>query len=124
MLFRSKNTALTPEEWEIMRQHPEIGYRIARSTDEVAHVAGEILSHHERWDGTGYPRKLKGKDIPLLARITTLVDAVEVMQNGRPYKQAMTSEEIRHELIRCAGTQFDPDFVKELLEYPLFATSS
>lgn len=119
-----KNAALTPEEWEIMRQHPEIGYRIARATDEVAHVAGEILSHHERWDGTGYPRKLKGKEIPLLARITTLVDAVEVMQNGRPYKQAMTIEEIRQELVRCAGTQFDPDLVKVLIEAPLFSETA
>lgn len=113
-----KDSALTEEEWELMRQHPEIGYRIARATDEVAHVAKEILSHHERWDGKGYPRGLAGVDIPLLARITTLVDACEVMWNGRPYKIAMTPAEIRTELQRCAGTQFDPELVALLLDKP------
>ena len=63
-----KNGPLTPAEWDMMRQHPEIGYRIARATDDVAHVAEEILSHHERWDGTGYPRCLRATKIPLLAR--------------------------------------------------------
>ncbi len=114
-----KNSALTSEEWEVMRQHPEIGYRIARATDEVAHVAEEILSHHERWDGSGYPRGLKGKEISLLARITALVDAYEVMQNGRPYKSALSVAEIREELVRCAGKHFDPELVEVFLSCPL-----
>jgi response regulator RpfG family c-di-GMP phosphodiesterase len=92
-----------------MRQHPEIGYRIARNTDDVSHVAEEILSHHERWDGTGYPNGLMGTDIPLLARITALADAYEIMKNGRPYKKPMTNEEIRLEIQRCSGKQFDPE---------------
>ncbi len=112
-----KNSALTAEEWALMKQHPEIGYRIARATDEVAHVAEEILSHHERWDGSGYPRGLKGPEIPLLARITTLVDAFEVMQNGRPYKAAMSREAISLELRQCAGQQFDPELVDVFLAY-------
>ncbi len=113
-----KNAPLTPEEWDIMRQHPEIGYRIARATDDVAHVAEEILSHHERWDGGGYPRGLKGKEISLLARITTLVDSYEVMRNGRPYKAPMTVEAIRNEIRACAGRQFDPEIVALFLEWP------
>ncbi len=104
-----KEGPLTFEEWELMRQHPEIGYRIARNTDDVSHVAEEILSHHERWDGTGYPNGLMGTDIPLLARITALADAYEIMKNGRPYKKPMTNEEIRLEIQRCSGKQFDPE---------------
>ena len=112
-----KNGPLTPAEWDMMRQHPEIGYRIARATDDVAHVAEEILSHHERWDRTGYPRCLRATKIPLLARITTLVDAYEVMRNGRPYKKPMSDEEIRQELRIHAGKQFDPDLVDVFLEW-------
>ncbi len=113
-----KNSPLTDEEWAVMRQHPEIGYRIAKVTDDVAHVAEEILSHHERWDGNGYPRKLKGTDIPLLARITTLVDAYEVMRNGRPYKAPMSCAKIQSEIRSCAGKQFDPELAGIFLEWP------
>jgi len=112
-----KNGPLSDEEWTLMRQHPEIGYRIAKVTDDVAHVAEEILSHHERWDGSGYPRRLRGADIPLHARITTLVDAYEVMRNGRPYKAPMTTPEIRIEIRSCAGKQFDPELVGIFLEW-------
>lgn len=112
-----KDGPLTSEEWELMRQHPEIGYRIARNTDDVSHVAEEILSHHERWDGTGYPHGLKGNDIPLLARITTLADAYEIMKNGRPYKRSMKNEEIRLEIQHCAGKQFDPELSKIFLTW-------
>lgn len=107
---------LTEEEWEQIKAHPETGYRIARSTEEIAHIAEDILSHHERWDGSGYPRGLKGKEIPLLARINAIVDAYDVMIKGRPYKEAMSQEEAREELRDCAGTQFDPDLVEVFLE--------
>ena len=108
----SKKGSLTLQEWEMIKKHPEIGYRIASATEEFVHVAEEILSHHERFDGTGYPRGLKGRDIPLLARITTIADSYEVMSNGRPYKKAMSSTEIRAELIKCAGSHFDPELVE------------
>ncbi len=107
----TKKGPLTDKEWEIMRKHPETGYRIARATDEFSHVAEGILSHHEHWDGSGYPRGLKGEKIPLLARITSIADAFEVMTNGRPYKKAMSREEIIKEFKRCAGKQFDPELV-------------
>ncbi len=107
----TKKDPLTEEEWEIIKKHPEIGYRIARSSEMFAHVAEEILSHHENWDGSGYPRGLKEEEIPLLSRITAIVDAVEVMSSGRPYCDKKTEEEIMAELRSCAGTQFDPNLV-------------
>ena len=111
-----KKEALSAEEWELMKKHSEIGFRIARATEEFAHVADEILSHHERWDGAGYPRGLKVEQIPLLARVTTIADAYEVMYNGRPYKKPMTPEEIVTEFRRCSGSQFDPELTGIVLE--------
>ncbi|MGQ9472628.1 MAG: sensor domain-containing diguanylate cyclase/phosphohydrolase [Candidatus Caldatribacteriaceae bacterium] len=110
-----KSGPLSPEEWELIKTHPEFGYRIVRSTQEFAHVSEEVWSHHERWDGSGYPRGLKGEEIPLLARIITLVDAYEVMLHGRPYKRAMSEKEIIKEFERHAGTQFDPYLVELFL---------
>ncbi|UMZ72967.1 PAS domain S-box protein [Natranaerofaba carboxydovora] len=111
-----KDASLTDEEWEEIRKHPEIGYRITRATEEFSHVAKDILAHHERWDGKGYPQGLKEKEIPLLARITSIADAYDVMSNGRPYKKAMLKEEIIEEFRRCAGTQFDPELVEIFVE--------
>jgi diguanylate cyclase (GGDEF)-like protein/PAS domain S-box-containing protein len=111
----TKDQTLTEQEWEVMKKHPETGYRIAMATEEFAHVAEDILSHHEKFDGSGYPRGLKGQDIPLLARITAVADAHEVMSNGRPYKKAMTPEAIIAEFNKCSGTHFDPELVSILL---------
>ena len=99
-----------------MKKHPETGSRIARSTEEFAHVAEDILSHHERWDGTGYPRGLQGGEIPLLARITAVVDAYDVMTHGRPYKKPLSRSEALEECRRCSGNQFDPELVEIFLE--------
>lgn len=107
----TKKDSLTKEEWVIIKKHPEIGYRIARATEEFAHVAEDILAHHEHWDGSGYPRGLKETAIPLLARICAVADAYEVMSSGRPYKKAMTKAEIIAEFKNRAGTQFDPELV-------------
>lgn len=108
---------LGTSEWEEVKRHPEIGCRIAESTAELSPIARGILSHHERWDGKGYPQGLKGETIPLIARIIAIVDAYDVMRNGRPYKEAMAREEAVAELRRCAGTQFDPNLVDILVEY-------
>ncbi|UNC92394.1 HD domain-containing phosphohydrolase [Candidatus Contubernalis alkaliaceticus] len=112
-----KKKKLTEREWEHIKKHPETGYRIARSMEEFAHVAEDILSHHEHWDGSGYPQGLKGKEIPLLARIASIADAYEVMTHGRPYKEPISQQEVIAELKRCAGTHFDPDLVEILVSY-------
>jgi len=112
----TKEEPMTKIEWEMMKAHPETGYRIALATEKFAHVADDILSHHERWDGTGYPRGLKEDAIPLLARITTIADAYEVMTHGRPYKEPKPKAEIIEELHRCAGYQFDPHLVEVFTE--------
>ena len=111
----TKAGPLTEEEWEIIKTHPETGYRITRASEEFSHVAEDILAHHERWDGQGYPNGLKRKEIPLLARITTIVDAYDVMSNGRPYKKPKNQEEIIAEMKACAGTQFNPELVEVFL---------
>lgn len=114
-----KKGKLNDEEFMIMQQHTVKGFRIAKASPELAPIAEGILSHHEKWDGTGYPNRLKGEDIPLLARVIACVDSHDVMVHNRPYHQAMPEEDAIKELRRCAGTQFDPHIVEvftQLLE--------
>ncbi len=84
---------LNDEEWVIMKKHPEIGYRIMMSTEELKYIADYILSHHERWDGKGYPRGLKGEDIPLLSRILAVADTYDAMTEDRVYRKALSREQ-------------------------------
>lgn len=107
-----KKEQLTDDEWETIKKHPEIGYRIALSTPELAPIAEAILTHHENWDGSGYPLKLKGDSIPILARILSIVDAYEVMRSGRPYQSPISKEQALWEIQECAGTRFDPHLVE------------
>lgn len=111
-----KPSKLTEEEGAIMRTHTEIGYRIAKSTPELSHIANEILAHHEKYDGTGYPNGLKGDRIPLLARIINIVDSFDVMTNKRVYKNASSVVFAIEELLRCSGSQFDPLIVEEFIK--------
>lgn len=108
---------LTKEEFEIMKSHTEKGYRIINASSELVNVAKGVLTHHEKWDGTGYPLGLVGQEIPLLARIINVADSYDVMTNDRVYKKAITKEEAITELKRCSGTQFDPEIVKCFSEY-------
>jgi HD-GYP domain-containing protein (c-di-GMP phosphodiesterase class II) len=111
-----KPDKLSLEEWDLIRKHPEIGYRIANSSPEMVPVAEGILSHHEWWNGAGYPRMLFGKEIPLVSRIISVVDAYDVMIYGRPYKRALSQQEAFEEIRRCAGSQFDPLISQILLK--------
>lgn len=111
-----KHGKLTAGEWEIMKRHTEIGYRIAKATSELSHVASEILCHHERFDGTGYPQGFKGEEIPILSRIINVVDSFDVMTHKRAYKRAYNIDYAIKELKRCSGTQFDPYIVNEFIK--------
>ena len=107
---------LTEEEWEIIKKHAEDGYKIAENIPPLVSIARDILHHHERWDGTGYPQGLKGKEIPILSRIISIIDAYDMMLTERSYKKAMTKEEAIEELKENAGTQFDQELVERFIK--------
>ncbi|MGH2960533.1 MAG: HD-GYP domain-containing protein, partial [Solirubrobacterales bacterium] len=106
---------LNDAQWEIMKQHPVIGERIVARIPGLESVAQAIRHEHERWDGNGYPDGLKGDTIPLASRIVLVCDAFHAMTSDRPYREAMPVEDARAELVRHAGTQFDPVIVGALL---------
>lgn len=104
--------SLTHEEYENIKHHPEIGFRILNSISGLREISNIILSHHERWDGSGYPQKLIGNKIPLFARIIAIADSFDAMTSERLYKNVLNNEEALEELKRCSGTQFDPEIIE------------
>jgi diguanylate cyclase (GGDEF)-like protein/PAS domain S-box-containing protein len=112
----NKPAKLDEEEWIIMRKHSEMGYRIAMASPELVSIADLILTHHEHWDGKGYPQGLVGNATPLLSRILAVVDAYDAMASDRPYRKSMPKDRILEELQRNVGTQFDPTLVTLFLE--------
>ncbi|HLL78760.1 MAG TPA: HD domain-containing phosphohydrolase, partial [Ktedonobacteraceae bacterium] len=108
---------LTDEEWAVMRTHPDIGRQILEEIDGIfQQLATIVVAHHERWDGKGYPNRLVGVEIPLAARILTVVDSYDAMVSHRVYREPLTTGQARAELLRCSGTQFDPKVVQAFLE--------
>ena len=95
-----------------MRLHPELGAQLLRPLEAVGAVREVVLSHHEWWDGSGYPRRLEGADIPIGARVLAVVDAYESMTLGRAHRRALTREEALVEIGRLEGRQFDPEVVE------------
>ena len=111
----NKKGPLDDLEWQEIRKHPEIGFRIAQASPEIVHIADYILCHHEHWDGNGYPQGLVGRAIPLAARILAIADAFDAMTSNRSYRKALGVDQAVGELRRCAGTQFDPELVEIFL---------
>jgi len=112
----SKRGGLSPEEIKLLKKHPEVGYEIIKNIPNLEKVAICIKYHHERYDGGGYPEGLMGERIPLCARILNLADSIEAMLSDRPYRDALSLEEIKKELLNEKGRQFDPHLTDIALE--------
>jgi len=112
----NKEGKLSNFEWNEIRKHPEIGYRILNSVNEMSELAEYILAHHERFDGKGYPKGLKGDSIPIQSRIIAIADAYDAMTTERTYRPTFTKQEAFDELLNCSGTQFAPDLVLAFVE--------
>jgi HD-GYP domain-containing protein (c-di-GMP phosphodiesterase class II) len=106
----SKPAPLTSDEWLVIRDHPVEGHKRLQERIESA-ALDIVLSHHEWFDGRGYPGRVKGEDIPILARVFSIADAFDAMTSHRPRRPAMRPDEAREEILLCAGTQFDPVLV-------------
>jgi putative nucleotidyltransferase with HDIG domain len=113
-----KSGPLTAEEWIEMRRHPEIGSGILESVDSLKSAAAIVLAHHESYDGSGYPRGLKGDEIPFAARIFRVVDSLDAMMNDRPYRNGLSIDEAREEVRRFSGRLYDPAVVERFLKLP------
>src|SRR5437867_635564 len=113
-----KPAKLTEAEWLEIRKHPEIGYQILKGIDFLKEAARMVLQRQDSFDVTGYPQRLSGKDILLGARIFAVVDTFDAMTSDRPYRKALSYQKAREEIIRCSGTQFDPQLVECFLSIP------
>jgi ribonuclease P protein subunit RPR2 len=111
-----KQGPLSPAEWEIMKTHPIVGAQIVAPITFLGDAVDLVRHHHERFDGSGYPDGLRGEAIPLPARIFAVADAFDAMTSDRPYRDAMATERAAAEIERAAGTQFDPEVVREFVE--------
>jgi putative nucleotidyltransferase with HDIG domain len=112
-----KPAKLDDEEWQTMRRHAEYGYEFLRTLEWLTEAAEIVRCHHEKFDGTGYPRGLRGSEIPFGARVFAIVDTVDAMIYKRPYNAPVTFQQACEEVRRCAGTQFDPGVVEPTLDY-------
>ncbi|MFY9578754.1 MAG: HD-GYP domain-containing protein [Gaiellaceae bacterium] len=116
---------LSAKERETMRDHPILGEKVIARVPYLRGIARQVVAgHHERWDGTGYPRRLRGHQIPVSARIFAVTDAFDAMTNDRPYRAAMKVDAALAEIERCAGTQFQPEIVEAFLSLAEVSTAA
>jgi putative nucleotidyltransferase with HDIG domain len=109
---------LTPDEMAIMKQHCERGYEMVRKIPFLREAAEIVYAHQEQYDGNGYPRGLRGEEIPLGARIFAIADTLDAMTSDRPYRKGTSFADAKEEIVRCAGSQFDPQIVELFLAIP------
>jgi HD-GYP domain-containing protein (c-di-GMP phosphodiesterase class II) len=112
----NKPGKLNKNERNEIERHPEIGYRILSTVNDMSEMADYVLAHHEKWDGSGYPRGLKGEEIPLQSRIIAIADAYDAMTSARSYRSALSEEIAVSELLKYAGTQFDAELIMIFVE--------
>lgn len=118
----AKQDRLTPEEWAIIQDHPADGANLVATMSRLRDMVPAIRHHHENWDGTGYPDGLAGELIPLASRIIRFADTIDAMTTERPYRRPLTEVQVRAEVVRCRGTQFDPTIADRLLSSALWST--
>ncbi|MDK2808773.1 MAG: hypothetical protein PWP24_1510 [Clostridiales bacterium] len=115
----NKPGKLDEEEWYEIKKHPENGFKILSTSVDTMEIANAVLAHHERWDGKGYPKGLKGEHIPIMARVICVADTFDAMTSMRPYKNIIGEKEAMDEIKKCAGTQFDPIVANAFLTMPI-----
>ena len=118
----SKQDKLTPEEWAVIQEHPVDGANLVATMTRLRDLVPAVRHHHENWDGSGYPDRIAGESIPLAARIIRFADTIDAMTTDRPYRRPLTEAQVRAEVVRCRGTQFDPGITDRLLASPLWMT--
>lgn len=111
----SKESRLTPEEWAIIKEHPVDGANLIATMTRLRELVPAVRHHHENWDGTGYPERLKGAEIPLASRVIMFADTIDAMTTVRPYRGPLKEADVRSEIVRCRAKQFDPEIADRLL---------
>jgi len=118
----AKEARLTPEEWAIIKEHPTDGANLIATMTRLRELVPAVMHHHENWDGSGYPKGLKGEDIPLASRVIMFADTFDAMTTKRPYRGPLDEAAVRSELVKCRGKQFDPEITDRLLTSDFWRT--